>query len=196
MQHLRGLARQKGESGIGNSCNEFHLCLPHITISPRQGAGAGGLPQQNQKVKICVVAMDFVLVYGLHCSLTFLGQSILHSCHCVNAQAQKYHQGRCLGWESWPNLGKESVLRKYDQKFNKWSHSQTWMLIQKWRDEARMQGCSPFFWPLLLCISIIHFHVYHPQCSVNSSRSGACQIPLSPSILPGTWQQPCKLLHK
>lgn len=46
----------------------------------------------------------------------------------------------CQAW------GKGFVLRKHDQKFNKWNCIQTRMLIQRCREEARRQGCTPTLW--------------------------------------------------
>jgi hypothetical protein len=46
------------------------------------------------KVQICFsngLCATWLLDWGLHWCLTFMGWNILHSCHYISALAQKYH---------------------------------------------------------------------------------------------------------
>lgn len=65
-----------------------------ISIPPLLLSALGSVQDQQSacgeagKVKVCFsngLSAKWLLVCGLHCSLTFLGWNILHSCHYISA---------------------------------------------------------------------------------------------------------------
>lgn len=133
MQHLHGSARQDGEFSVGACCNESHLCLfpslaaPAGIIAEYSLSKTKRLKSVFQQWALCKVAASlWITPFPDLSEMEHSSQLSLHQTH----KPRNIIKGDVLAGSLCQAWGKGSVLRKHDQKFNKWSYSQTWMLIQ------------------------------------------------------------------
>lgn len=118
-----------------------------VIASPGQGAGAEDCLSKTKRLKsvfqqwaLCKVAASlWIMLFPDLSEKQHSSQLSLCQAH----RPRNIIRGDILAGSLCQAWGKGFVLRKHDQKFNKWNCIQTRMLIQRCREEARRQGCTP-----------------------------------------------------